>query len=132
MISCPKTLGPDSSVAEVRSFFDDDHVHLALIVGSGGQLVTTLERSDIPPEARGDENARGFGVTPGRTIHHECSLIAATVALQSAGRRRLAVVDDAGKLLGLLCLKRTGRGFCNDAGVASRAAGPKMAVGATG
>lgn len=28
MISCPKALGPDSSVAEARSFFAGDHVQL--------------------------------------------------------------------------------------------------------
>jgi len=42
--------------------------------------------------------------------------------MSRTGRRRLAVVDDGGVLVGLLCLKRTGRGFCSDLDVASRAA----------
>ncbi|WP_171027216.1 CBS domain-containing protein [Pseudarthrobacter sp. NamB4] len=109
-------------MAEVRRFFADDHVHLALIVDSTLRLVTTLERPDIPADAHDDEKACGFGVTSGRTIAPECSLSAATAALQSAGRRRLAVVDDGGKLLGLLCFKRSGLGYCDDAGVAARAA----------
>jgi hypothetical protein len=36
--------------------------------------------------------------------------------------RRIAVVDEHGALLGLLCLKRSGTGFCSDDDVAARAA----------
>ena len=43
-------------------------------------------------------------------------------AMQASGDRRLAVVEDDGRLLGLLCLKRSGDGFCTDAGVAERRA----------
>jgi len=42
--------------------------------------------------------------------------------MQAAGQRRAAVVDGDGLLLGLLCLKHHGGGFCTDAGVASRRA----------
>ncbi|WP_309072611.1 CBS domain-containing protein [Arthrobacter sp.] len=129
MITCPKTLPADSSVEEVRRFFADDHVHLALIVDSSGRLLTTLERSDIPSEATGSAKASGFGTIHGRTIEPQQPLGAATASLQLAGRRRLAVVDDEGKLLGLLCRKRTGLGYCNDAGVAARAAGLEMSTG---
>jgi hypothetical protein len=34
-------------------------------------------------------------------------------------RRRLAVTSDDSRLLGLLCLKANGSGFCSDADVAS-------------
>ncbi len=40
--------------------------------------------------------------------------------LLARGRRRLAVVDERGALLGLLCLKRRLTGFCSDADVAAR------------
>lgn len=39
----------------------------------------------------------------------------------TARSRRLAVIDDHGMLLGLLCLKRTGLGFCSDTDVQARA-----------
>jgi hypothetical protein len=42
-------------------------------------------------------------------------------AMVAAGRRRVAVVTDGGRLVGLLCLKRSGRGFCSDAGIRARA-----------
>jgi hypothetical protein len=37
------------------------------------------------------------------------------------GRRRPAVVDDSGRLLGLLCLKKDGTDYCSDEGVRDRA-----------
>ena len=122
MVTCPKTLPPECTVKQVRSLFDDDHVHMALIVDARGLLLTTLERSDIPADAGGTAKATAFGVIRHRTIDPQLPAEAATAALQAAGRRRLAVVDGHGKLLGLLCLKRTGLGFCSDAGVAARAA----------
>lgn len=129
MITCPKTLSEDSSVEEVRRFFADDHVHLALIVDLNGRLPTTLERSGIPAETTGTTKASGFGTILGRTVEPQQSLGAATATRQSAGRRRLAVGDDEGKLLGLLCRKRTGLSFCNNARVAARAAGLAMSTG---
>jgi hypothetical protein len=39
-------------------------------------------------------------------------------------RRRLAVVDIYLHLLGLLCMKRSYRGFCSNADVCSRASDP--------
>jgi CBS-domain-containing membrane protein len=122
MVTCPKTLPPECSVEQVRRLFGDDHVHMALIVDARGHLLTTLERSDIPADARGTAQAAAFGVVRHRTIDPKLPADVATAVLQAAGRRRLAVVDGHGKLLGLLCLKRTGLGFCGDAGVAARAA----------
>jgi hypothetical protein len=47
--------------------------------------------------------------------------VATWAGMVARGRRRLAVVDDRGLLVGLLCLKRSGRGFCSAADVAARA-----------
>lgn len=43
---------------------------------------------------------------------------------------RSTVSDHRGQLLGLLCLKRNGAGFCSDGGIASRAASRAFLVGA--
>lgn len=123
MITRPKTLPPGASVQQMRDLFTDDHVHLALIVDSRGQLLATLERADIPAGVSGTARALDYGSLAGRTVTPELPLSTATAGLQFAGRRRLAVVDHNGKLLGLLCLKRTGLGYCTDSGVAARAAG---------
>jgi hypothetical protein len=41
--------------------------------------------------------------------------------MRAQSTRRLAVVDGTGRLVGLLCLKRTLDGFCSDADVRARA-----------
>src|SRR5689334_16572003 len=41
MVSAPKTLGPNATVGDARRFFEDDHVHMALIA-TGGVLLGTL------------------------------------------------------------------------------------------
>ena len=58
---------------------------------------------------------------PGRTIGPDVPLETATAALKQAGRRRLAVVDESGRLIGLLCLKRRSEGFCSNDNVTERA-----------
>src|SRR5437764_15467138 len=56
----------------------------------------------------------------GRTISRKAPLHEALDAMTRAGRRRLAVTSDDSTLLGLLCLKASGAGFCSDADVANR------------
>jgi hypothetical protein len=45
--------------------------------------------------------------------------------MTQTAQRRAAVVDDSGRLLGLLCMKKTGTGFCSDQDIRQRrGAGP--------
>jgi CBS-domain-containing membrane protein len=121
MVTVPKTHGPDTRLAEVRALFDDDHVHMALIVDADGRLLTTIERADLSAAMADSTRARRIGIITSRVIGPYQSLEYAMSVLQQARRRRLAVIDDAGRLLGLLCLKRRGDGFCSDEGVRQRA-----------
>jgi CBS domain-containing protein len=121
MITYPKTHDVDTAVDEIRAFFEDDHVHLALIVGNDQRLVTTIERLDLPPCSSGLSPAAEVGTLTGRTVSPSAALDAVTAALVRARRRRLAVVDNSGRLLGLLCLKKTGLGYCSDDDVRERA-----------
>jgi CBS domain-containing protein len=119
MIRFPRISGPATTVAEVRELFRDDHLH-AVLVADEGQLVSVVERPDIsaaPPDAP----ARWSGRLRDRTTGPNADLEATRRAMTARQRRRLAVIDDHGKLLGLLCLNRTGRGFCSDADVQARA-----------
>ncbi|MCD2189998.1 CBS domain-containing protein [Actinomycetospora soli] len=114
----PKVHGPDVSVGAARVFFLDGHVHALLLVDRG-VLVAVVEREDlegVPDAAR----ARSVGVLTGRVAAPDDDLEATRQAMAARAQRRLAVVDDAGTLLGLLCLKRHGRGFCSAADVAAR------------
>jgi hypothetical protein len=121
MVRHPETHGTGSRVEEIRAFFDDDHVHMALIVGMDDRLVTTIERPDLAAAIGDRIPARELGTLTGRTDGPADPLDAATAALRRDRRRRLAVVDDSGLLLGLLCLKKDGTGYCSDEGICERA-----------
>ncbi|WIY02967.1 CBS domain-containing protein [Amycolatopsis mongoliensis] len=120
VVRLPKTLPVDTSVAQARGCFADDHVQLLLLVESG-RLLGTLVRDDLAEAAGGPALAHSH--MAGRTIPADVSATDARRLMLSRGQRRLAVVDDDGVLLGLLCLKRRLTGFCGDADVAARAAG---------
>ena len=121
MVPCPKTHGPESGLEKVRAFFEDDHLHMALIVARGGRLVTTIERPDLAAATSSSTPVAKLGTLIGRTAGPADPLGSATAALLREGRRRLAVVDDSGRLLGLLCLKKDGTGYCSDEGIRERA-----------
>jgi len=115
----PKVHDPAVTVAELREFFEDDHVHAALLVTAEGRLVAVVERADLVAAPSAEPAAR-FGRLAERTVSPEARLVEVLPRLGHTGR--LAVVDAAGLLLGLLCLKRRRTGFCSDADVAARAA----------
>lgn len=122
MIRAPHRHGPGTTVADLRGFFADEHVHCALIV-DGGRLVAVVERADLTG-APATATAADRGRLGDRVVVPDTGLEATRVAMLARGQRRLAVVDGRGRLLGLLCLKRTGLGFCTDADVRARGCGP--------
>lgn len=113
----PKTLPATASVGDVRRLLGD-HVHAALLV-DGPRLAGVVVRDDLEG-AGDDEPALALGALAGRTVRSGTPLAAAQAALQASGQRRVAVVDAEGALVGLLCRKRKGDGWCTDAGVAAR------------
>jgi CBS-domain-containing membrane protein len=120
MVTCPKTFGPESGLGKIRAFFEDDHLHMALIVASDGRLVTTIERPDLAAATSSSVPVAKLGTLIGRTTGPADPLAAATATLLREARRRLAVVDDSGRLLGLLCLKKDGTGYCSDESIRER------------
>jgi CBS domain-containing protein len=114
------TIHPASAlVAEVRALLVDDHVHMALLV-ERARLVATVEREDLPSPDLDRALALSIGVLTGRTVRPEAPLHAVEDAMRRRARRRLAVVDERGELVGLLCLKASGRGFCSTEDVRQR------------
>ena len=111
----------NARLAAIRAFFTDDHVHMALIVAADGRLVTTIERPDLAAARSGSARAAELGALVGRTARPADPLGAATAMLLRQGRRRLAVIDESGRLLGLLCLKKDGTSYCSDEGIRERA-----------
>jgi CBS domain-containing protein len=119
MLNFPKTCPSTTTVDEARTMLLNDHVH-ALLVVENGQLSAIVERADLTC-APGAAPARQSGKLVGRIVGPDVDLDTTWQWMRVDRHRRLAVVDDTGRLLGLLCLKRSGRGFCSDAGVLDRA-----------
>ncbi|QWC84644.1 CBS domain-containing protein [Nocardioidaceae bacterium] len=120
MVTRAKTWPADMTVGEAAAAFTD-HVHLLLLVRDG-RLVGTVHREDLTPVAAPHEPVLDHARLEGRVVVSGTPLDRATAVLEARGTRRVAVVDEDDRLLGLLCLKRHRRGFCSDAGVAARAA----------
>lgn len=118
MHTFPKTCGPATSVADARAFFGNPKVHALLVVDDDGVLLSVVERADLADRAPAAPAAPA-GVLAGRVVGPADDLQATWDAMAAADRRRVAVVD-RGRLVGLLCLKRSGRGFCSDAGIQAR------------
>jgi CBS domain-containing protein len=121
MVTAPATMRPTATVADARAFFEDDHVHMALIASSG-RLLGTLVRADLDDLDDDAAPALSRSRLDGRSVALDEPAEDVRVRLIAHGLRRLAVVDDAGALAGLLCLKRKLTGFCTDADVTARAA----------
>jgi CBS domain-containing protein len=119
MVTCPTVHGPSATVAQLRAFFNDPHVHAALLVDAD-KLIGVIERADLGAGLSDDAPARTIARLEGRTTHPTQSIPGLLHAMTRTGRRRLAVVSDDGALLGLLCLKASGQGFCSDTDVRSR------------
>jgi CBS domain-containing protein len=122
MLTTPKTQSPAMTVAQARRLFADDHVHACLVVTSALRLLAVVEREDLGDDVADADAGVGYGELDGRVVRPDAVLAGAYRGMLAAGRRRLAVVDEDGRLVGLLCLKRTGTGFCSDLDVAERAA----------
>ena len=122
MIRAPKTLPSDASVAQALSALSDEHVHLLLLVDHG-RLVGTVTRSDLgrstppPPAGRALDHAS----LDGRVVGPAAAADVVMRRMHADGVRRLAVTCPDGRLLGLVCLKHHGRGFCSDEDVGARA-----------
>jgi CBS-domain-containing membrane protein len=120
MITRPKTHGLDTGIEDIRAFFANDHVHMALIVATDRRLVTTIERPDLAGSSPALSRAAELGTLAGRTADPAQPLDAVTGMLLRERRRRLAVVDGCGRLLGLLCLKKDGTGYCSEDNIRQR------------
>ena len=120
MITAPKTLGVETSLADARRALTDTHVHMLLLTRDG-LLHGTLVREDLSRGLDPRRAAVSLARLAGRTIGPEQSLEEAARIMDRSSARRLAVTDPTGRLLGLLCLNRTRQRYCTDAGVRARA-----------
>jgi len=122
MVARPVVHGPSTTIGQLRAFFADEHVHMALLA-DGGKLLGTVERADLARASSDETLAREVAKLAGRTIGPDVPMQEALAAMRRTGRRRFAVTSDTA-LLGLLCLKASGDGFCSDEDVDARSEQP--------
>ncbi len=107
------------TVGQLRTFFGDSHVHAAVLVDEG-TLVGVVERADLTSDVGDGTLARTIAVLAGRTVDPGASVDMALESMKRNDHRRLAVVGRDRQLLGLLCLKASGLGFCSDLDLRNR------------
>ncbi|MCK9901817.1 hypothetical protein CC117_22345 [Parafrankia colletiae] len=120
MLRKPELHGRGTTVGQLRDYFEDDHVHAAIVVDADCRLLAVVERADLAAGVQAGDLAATAGRCEDRTVAASADLVTVWEEMRIRGRRRLAVVDGSGMVLGLLALKRTGLGFCSDADVRSR------------
>ncbi|GAB4001522.1 CBS domain-containing protein [Nocardioides ultimimeridianus] len=118
MITAPTTFDAAITVGVARTSLARPKQHLVLLV-DGAHLVGTLAAEDLPDTVGDDEPARDHARLEDRTARPTDTVADLWERLDHAGARRLAVVDDAGDLLGLVCVKRCRTGFCTVEGIAA-------------
>ncbi len=123
MITNVKLSNAATTVRELRGLFHDEHVHAAVIV-EDGVLLAVVDRVDVEGNERDDAVAVYLGCQQARVVAPDVDLEEARQFLLASGRRRLAVVADDGRFRGLLCLKRTRKGFCSNRDVRARSESP--------
>jgi CBS domain-containing protein len=112
MISKPKTLPVTATVADARRLFENQSVRTALVVDDG-RYAGELTRADV----EGKDDATSISAvtsSPPGTVAESDTVAAALERMDAAGTDRLAVVDPAGALRGLVCLSRSHGHLCTD------------------
>jgi CBS domain-containing protein len=112
MISRPKTLPAEATVADARRMFENASVRTALLADDG-RYAGELTRADI--DGADDAAAVVDLAARGReTTRPDDTVADALARMDAAGTDRLAVVDEDGTLRGLVCLSRSHGQLCTD------------------
>ena len=114
MVSRPKTMPVECSVAELRAHFENPQVRAALLADDG-RFAGAIAPEEVPEGANGSEPARAYARADVPTVGPDAPMADALALMEARGDHRLVVVDADGEtLVGLLCLDRNGASFCVD------------------
>ena len=109
MLREPKTLQARASVAEVRALLDSPRVRMVLLA-DGRRFRGAITK--LPDEADPNAAALPFAEPKPETLSPSDSAETAFTRAAQNPHRRIIVLDEDETLLGLLCLNRSGTGFC--------------------
>jgi CBS domain-containing protein len=112
MVTLPKTLPADGTVADLRAMFANPHVMSALLV-DGPEFVGLVPRDALRDETPDGQPVRSLVRRDVAMIDPDAPLAEAFALLDEHAERRLVVLDRDGRTLrGLLCLTSDRNGFC--------------------
>jgi CBS domain-containing protein len=109
MVRNPKTLPADARVSDVRAMLENPSVQMVLLA-DGQTLAGTI--TELPSDARPDRPARDYADRDPETIGADEPASVAFTRTAANPHRRLVVVDDDARLVGLLCLDESRTRFC--------------------
>jgi CBS domain-containing protein len=113
MLRGPRTLGPDSTVADARRAFENPRERL-LLVARGDAFLGAIGREALGPELAADTTL-GQLVRDSPRVGPDDSVADALALLDADEGERLPVVAPDGRLVGLVCFNRRQGHFCVDA-----------------
>lgn len=113
MLSSPKTLAADASVAQVREQLANPKVQMVLLA-DGRSFKGAVTR--VPDEASPTDPALSYSEQSPETIAPDAPADEAFERAAASPNRRVIVLDDEDNLLGLLCLNPSRTGFCQTPG----------------
>ncbi len=109
MMRGAETVGPATPLAEAREVFVSPRKKL-LLVTDGERFVGTLTPDDVPDEGDGPIEPHVRGDTP--RVAPEDPVSRALELVETEGMTRIPVVDEADRLLGLVCFNASHDAFC--------------------
>jgi CBS domain-containing protein len=114
MLRGPRTVGPETTVAEARAAFENPRVRL-LLVARGDAFLGAITRETIGDELGGDVTLEALATDNGTVVDPADPVDRAVELLELKQTDRLPVVTDDRTLVGLVCFNRRQGHFCVDA-----------------
>ena len=113
MLRNPKTLPADAPVADARAILENPSVQMVLL--ADGQTFAGAI-TDLPRDAPAEQRALDFADRQPETIGPDEPASIAFARAAANPHRRIVVLDDDARLVGLLCLDASRTRFCGATG----------------
>ena len=114
MLRGPRTVAPETTVAEARAAFENPRVRL-LLVARGTTFLGAITREGLGDGLAGDDTLGALAGRGDARVAPDDAVSRAVELLDAHQTDRLPVVADDGTLAGLVCFNRRHGHFCVDA-----------------
>jgi CBS domain-containing protein len=111
MLREPRVHEAGEDIAVARAEFENPRVR-TLLVCAGDRLLGTVDRAQVEAHAGGPATLGELAVDGGPRVAPQDTPARALEVLAEAGESRVPVVDDGGRLVGLVCWNQRNQWFC--------------------